>query len=392
MNNVINKFLLAGDKFITEMHLRQPRFVDSACGPFTRHKEKIKEFKRTGDTNYIYRNELDKACFQHDSAYADHKDLKSRTKSDKVLRHKAYDIASNPEYDGYQRSLANMVYNFFDKKSTGSGFKKLKNTTKPNSSILADELHKSIIRKFNKRKVYSQFKDNIWGVDLANMQSLSRKNKGIKYVLCAIDLYSKYAFVIPLKDKRRISIVNAFDKIIKQSNRKPNKIWVDQGGEFYNNVFEKWLSDNNIIMYSTYNEGKSVVAERFIRTLKNKLYKHMTATGKNLYYDVLEDVVNKYNNTKHSTIKMKPIDVKNNKRVYIDEHNEKDSRFKVADRVRISKFKNIFAKGYAPNWSSEIFIVDKINDTVPYTYNLKDLNDEEIIGRFYDKELQKTIL
>ena len=273
----------------------------------------------------------------------------------------------------------------------GSGFKKLKNTAR-NSSILAGECHKPIIRKFNKRKVYSQFKDNIWGVDLADMQSLSRKNKGIKYLLCAIDLYSKYAFVIPLKDKKGISIGNAFNKIIKQSNRKPNKIWVDQGGEFYNNVFEKWLSDNDINMYSTYNEGKSVVAERFIRTLKNKLYKHMTATGKNVYYDVLDDVVNKYNNTKHSTIKMKPINVKNNKRVYIDEHNEKDSKFKVGDRVRISRYKNIFAKGYAPNWSSEVLIVNKINDTVPYTYNLKDLNDEEIIGSFYDRELQKTKL
>ena len=271
----------------------------------------------------------------------------------------------------------------------GSGFKKLKNTAR-NSSILADERHKPIIRKFNKRKVYSKFKDNIWGVDLADMQSLSTKNKGIKYLLCAIDLYSKYVFVIPLKDKKGISIVNAFNKIIKQFNRKPNKIWVDQGGEFYNNVFEKWLSDNDISMYSTYNEGKSVVAERFIRTLKNKLYKHMTATGKNVYYNVLDDVVNKHNNTKHSTIKMKPIDVKNNKRVYIDEHNEKDSRFKVGDRVRISRYKNIFAKGYAPNWSREIFILNKINDTVPYTYNLKDLNDEEIIGSFYDKEIQKT--
>ena len=330
MNNVINKFLLAGDKFMPEMHLRQPRFVHSACGPFTRHKERIKEFKHTGDTRYIYRNELDKTCFQHDSAYADHKDLINRTGADNILRDKAYDIASNPKYDGYQRGLASMVYKFFDKKSMGSGFKKLKNTAR-NSSILADERHKPIIGKFNKRKVYSQFKDNIWGVDLADMQSLSRKNKGIKYLLCAIDWYSKYAFVIPLKDKKGISIVNAFNKIIKQSSRKPNKIWVDQGGEFYNNVFEKWLSDNDINMYSTYNEGKSVVAERFIRTLKNKLYKHMTATGKNVYYDVLDDVVNKYNNTKHSTIKMKPIDVKNNKRVYIDEHNEKDSIFKVGD-------------------------------------------------------------
>ena len=266
MNKVINKFLLAGDKFMPEMHLRQPRFVYSACGPFTRHKERIKEFKRTGDTRYIYRNELDKACFQHDSAYADHKDLINRTEANKVLRDKAYDIASNPKYDGYQRGLASMVYKFFDKKSTadpsslertGSGFKKLKNTTKPtagpsalarNSSILAHERHKPIIIKFNKRKVYSQFKGNIWGVDLADMQSLSRKNNGIKYLLCAIDLHSKYAFVIPLKDKKGISIVNAFNKIIKQSSRKPNKIWVDQGGEFYNNVFEKWLSDNDINM------------------------------------------------------------------------------------------------------------------------------------------------
>ena len=390
MNNIINKFLLAGDKFMPEMHLRQPRLVYSACGPFTRHKKRIKKFKQTGDTSYINRNELDKACFQDDSANADNKDLINRTEADKVLKDKAYDIASNPEYDGYQRRLASMVYRFFDKKSTGSGFRKLKNTTKPSSSILADELHKPVIRKLKKRKVYSQFKDNIWGVDLADMQSLSRKNKGIKYLLCAIDLYSKYAFVIPLENKK--GITNGFNKIIKQSNRKPNKIWIDQGGEFYNNVFRKWLSDNDIIMYSTYNEGKSVVAERFTRTLKTKLYKHMTAIGKNVYYDVLDDVVNKYNNTKHSTIKMKPIDVGNNKRVYIDEHNEKRSRFKVGDRVRISKFKNIFAKGYTPNWSSEIFIAYKVNDTVPYTYNLKDLNDEEILGSFYDRELQKTIL
>ena len=256
---------------------------------------------------------------------------------------------------------------------------------------MADELHKPIIKKFDKRKVYSQFKDNIWGVDLADKQSLSRKNKGIKYLLCATDLYSKCAFIIPLKDKKVISIVNAFNKIIKQSNRKPNKIWLDQGGEFY----YKWLPDNDIIMYSTYtyNEGKSVVAERVIRTLKNKLYKHMTGTGKNVYYYVLDDVFDKYNNTKHSTIKMKPIDVgNNNKTVYVDEHNEKDSRFKAGDRVRISKFKNIFAKGYTPNWSKEIFIVDKINDAVPYMYNLKDLNDEETIGSFYDRELQNSSL
>ena len=180
MNNVINKFLLAGDQFMPEMHLRQPRFVSSACGPFTRHKERIKKFKQTVDMRYIYRNKLDKARFQHDSAYADHKDLINRTKSDKVLRDKAYNIASNPKYDGYQRGLASMVYKFFDKRSTaGSG------TIKSSSSILADELHKPVIRKFKKRKLYSQFKYNICGVDLADMQSLSKKIKvlNIFYVL-----------------------------------------------------------------------------------------------------------------------------------------------------------------------------------------------------------------
>ena len=195
MNNIINKFLLAGDKFMPEIDLRQPQFIYSACGPFTRHKERIKKFKQTGDTRYIYRNDLDKACFHHDSAYADNKDLIYRTKADKVLKDKTYDIASNPKYDDYQRGLASMVYKFFDKKSTGSGTAKpssLERITRDSSLILADELHKPVIKRFNERKVYSQFKDNIWGVDLTDMQSLSKKNKGIKYLLCAIDLYSTH--------------------------------------------------------------------------------------------------------------------------------------------------------------------------------------------------------
>ena len=164
MNNVINKFLLAGDKFMPEMHLRQPQFVYSACGPFNRHIL-LDKFKQTGDTHYIYRNELYKACFQHDSAYADHKDLINRTKSDKVLRDKAYDIASNPEYDGYQRGLVSMVYKFFDKKSMGSGIKKdtTKSTAEPSalshsSLILADELHKPVIKKLIKEKYIHNLK------------------------------------------------------------------------------------------------------------------------------------------------------------------------------------------------------------------------------------------
>ena len=181
MNEIVNKFLLAGDKFMPEMHLRQPQFLYSPCGPFTKNKERIQKFKETGDTNYIYKNELDKGCFQHDMAYGDFKDLAKRTAADKVLRDKAFIIASDQKYDEYQRGLASMVYKFFDKKSSGSGIVNKENIQ------LADELHKPIIRKFKKRKVYSSFRDNNWGVDLADMQLLSN-------LIRDLDFY--YAFLI----------------------------------------------------------------------------------------------------------------------------------------------------------------------------------------------------
>ena len=270
-------------------------------------------------------------------AYSDSKDLTKRTVADKILRNRAFNIAKDPKYDGYQRRLAFMVYKFFDskvaspdKKSKGSGAKhvtaessaKHVNTKlTPQNQQLTKELHKPIIKKFEKRMVHAAFKDNIWGADLADMQLLSRYNKGIRFLLYVIDIFSKYTWVVPLKDKKGISIVKAFQSILKQSNSrrakgssvqhvKPNKIWVDKGSEFYNASFKKWLRDNDIVMYSTNNEGKSVVAERFIRTLKSKIYKHMTSVSKNVYIDKLNDMVNEYNNTYHTTIKMKPIDVK----------------------------------------------------------------------------------
>ena len=152
--------------------------------------------------------------------------------------------------------------------------------THANNEKLAEELRKPVIKKFKKRTVYSGFKNNIWGADLADMQLISKFNKGFRFLLCVIDIFSKYAWVVPLKDKKGVSIVNAFQKILKESNRKPNKIWVDKGSEFYNNSFKNWLKDNDIEMYSTHNEGKSVAAERFTRTLKTKIYKYMTSVSK----------------------------------------------------------------------------------------------------------------
>ena len=184
-NNVINKFLLFSDKFMPELHLWDPKVKKySACGPFTKHEERINQFMKDGRLSHIYKNELDKACFQHDSAYNKYKYLKGRTQSDIVLKNKAYKIATDPRVDSFERTLASMVWKFFNersKKVLGSGIENKK---------LADELHKPIIRKFKRTKVYSSFKDNIWGVDLADMSLISKFNKRIRYLLCVIDLFS----------------------------------------------------------------------------------------------------------------------------------------------------------------------------------------------------------
>ena len=189
MNEVVNKFLLVGGRFMPNMYLKQAGYSYIACGSFTKNKERIPKIKETGDTNYIYKNKLDKACFQHGMAYGDFKGLARRTTSDKYFRYKAFNITNNPKYDGHQRGLASMVSKFFDKKSAGSD---VANDEVKQNLQLAEELHKPIIRKF-KETVYSQFKDNIWGADLAHMELLNKLNKGSKFLLCVIDSFHKYA-------------------------------------------------------------------------------------------------------------------------------------------------------------------------------------------------------
>ena len=218
MNEIVETLLLTGDKFMTEMSLEQLGFTYSACGPFSKSKERIQKFIQTRNTNYIYNNDLDKACFQHDMVYGKYKDSTKRTESDKVLRDKAFKIANNPKYDGYETGLASMVYKFIDKKSTGINIKSTSNQQ------LADELHKSIITKFKIRKVNSSFKYNIWGVDLADMQLISKYNKGIKSSLSLINIFSTYVSVVPLKIKKGISITNASQSIliwVERNNSKP---------------------------------------------------------------------------------------------------------------------------------------------------------------------------
>ena len=193
---MLNEFLLAGNKFMPEMHLKQSGFTYIACGPFTKNKKKHEKFVQAGNTDRIHKNDLDKACFHHNVDYGKYKDLTKRTASDRVLRDKAFEIESNPKYDGYERGLASMVYKFFDKKSKGRGI---------------------------------EFMPNQLLADLADIQLINKYNKGIRYLLCVIDLFSKYGWVFPIKDRKGVSIINAFEIILDSSKIKPNKIWVYQG-------------------------------------------------------------------------------------------------------------------------------------------------------------------
>ena len=244
------------DEFMPEMHLKQAGFTYIACGLFTKNKERIKKNRETGDSRYIYQNELDKACFQHNMAYGDFKDLNRRTPADKVLRGKAFNIAKNPKYNGYQRGFISMVYKFVDKKASDGA---IKNEIMSNKE-LAEELRKPIIIKFEKRKLHSSFIYNIWSADLADMQLISKLNRGFRFLLYVLDSYSKYAWVIPLKDKKGSTNTNAFRNMLDKSKRKPSKIWVDKGSEFCNRSVKSFLQNSDIEMYPTYNEEKYFIA------------------------------------------------------------------------------------------------------------------------------------
>ena len=200
------------------------------------------------------------------------------------------------------------------------------------------------------------------------MQFTSKFHKEFRFLLCVFYICSKYVRVIPLKDKTGVTITNPFQKNLKESNRKPSKTLVDKGSEFYNRSMKSWLEKNDIELYSTHHKGASAVAESIITTLKNKIYKYMTSISKNVYIHKLDDIVNKYSNTYQSTIKMKPVDVKSS--TYVNsskEINNKNRKFKVGNNVRISKYKNAFAKGYTSNLSEEVFLIEKVKSNVPWT-------------------------
>ena len=256
---------------------------------------------------------------------------------------------------------------------------------------LAEELHKPIRRKFKKRTVLVNVIDRIWAADLVDMQAFSKFNRGVNYLLAIIDVFSKYGWLIPLKDKTGKSVASALKTIFKE--RKPEKLWLDKGEEYYN----KYVKDL-IELFSTENKEQSSVVERWIRT-KEKMWKYFSANSRNVYINVLPDLVREYNNTRHSSIKMAP--TKANKKenelrvwrnLYPDYPAIKDikPKFSVGDRLRTSKKKKTFEKGYTTRWTEEIFTIAKVKRTSLVTYRIADLNGEEITDTFYEPELQKT--
>ena len=265
------------------------------------------------------------------------------------------------------------------------------------NKILSEELHKPKRKNYLRRKIIINHIDEIFAADLVEMQKFSKINKGYRYLLTCIDIFSKYAFVIPLKDKKGVTIKNALEKIFKK--RKPKFLWTDNGEEFYNNQVNDLLEKNNIKLYSTNNsEIKSSVIERFNRTFKSMMYKKFTENNNTIFYNIIDKLVNEYNNKYHRTIKMTPVEASKKinenkiKQIYNFEKTNKIAKFEIGDHVRISLNKNIFEKSYETNWTEEIFVIYDIKySNVPYYY-LKDLNDEKLDGTFYQEELQKTIL
>ena len=268
------------------------------------------------------------------------------------------------------------------------------------SQQLAEERHKPITRNFRKRTVISYGIDKIWAADLVEMQKYSKWNKGLKYLLMVIDVFSKYGWIVPLKDKKTESVSLAFGLIFKKSKRKPEKLWTDKGSEFISKHFKDFLKRHNITLYHTQNEEKSSVVERWNRTIKNKMWKMFSANNNTVYWDKLDKLVDDYNNRKHSSIKMSPTEAskkENEKQVFTNLYEDeiylkpKKQKFLIGDKVRLSKYKRrVFDKGYTPNWTEELFVIDKVNLSKPVTYNVVDLLGEKVEGSFYEKELQKA--
>jgi len=259
-------------------------------------------------------------------------------------------------------------------------------------------LHKQIKRRYPTRPYRAKFKNQFWETDLVDMQNYVNENDSFKYIITVIDVFSRYGFALALKNKSKLSIINAFKSIFE--NEQPKYLSSDEGKEFTNKLFTSFLNGLNIKQFFRKPPLKAALCERYNRTLKMKIEKYFTHMGNHRWVDILPDVVTSYNNAYHRTIKMSPSEAynkKNRKKVFRMQEERikamntyRKQKFKKGDYVRIAKYKPLFEKGYTPNWSEEVFIIVKIHSKYkPIMYSVKDYNNEVIDGKFYTEELQK---
>ena len=266
---------------------------------------------------------------------------------------------------------------------------------------LVDELHAPARRNFPRRPVVTRGYDDLWQADLVEMRAYATRNRGHNYILTIIDTFSKYAWAVPVKTKSGRDVTEAFATVLRRSGRCPRNLQTDMGKEFYNVEFQRVTKTRGIKHYSTYSVMKASIVEHFNRTLKNLMWKQFSLNASYRWLDLLPTLVHTYNHRKHRTINARPVDVtsairlpfvvsSSSSSLDIDQRRRKHAKFHVGDKVRVSKFKTIFEKGYTPNWSTEVFEITAVQRTRPVTYILRDSAGEPISGGFYEHELHSV--
>jgi len=308
-------------------------------------------------------------------------------KLDFVLRKLYYNPKSSVAYSGINHLYKSAKYVLKNVK-----YQDVKNWLQGETTYT---LHKPIRKRFKRRKVIVGGIDQQWQADLADMQHLAKQNNQKKYLLCVIDVFSKYSWVVPIPNKTGKTLVNAFTSIIRKSKRKPLSLQTDKGSEFKNREFQQYLKKNKIHFFTSENpETKASIVERFQRTLKTRMWKYFTHAKTRKYIDVIDQLVQNYNNSFHRSIQTSPALVTTSNEAEISEilyskTKSQKPKLKIGDRVRLNKTKKTFEKGYLPNWTQELFVVTHVNKTSPVTYKIEDLDGEKIMGTFYEHELQR---
>ena len=360
-------------------------------GPYNPLDKQLDEYDRPVPGQEPF-NSVDGISMRHDICYRDHGDTKAgKHDCDDDMLNELQVLKPKNVRERIDKGLVKSLIG--TKRKLGLGVVEW-------SDPLADELHKPIRKHFQKRRVFAANVDDIWAADLVDMQYYSKSNKGYKYILMIIDVFSKYGWAIPLKNKTGPEMVKAFTQLWDSGQKPPKRLWTDKGREFDNKLMQEVLKKNNVHMYWTENEEKSCIVERWNRTIKSIMWKYFTKQRTGVYLDILADLIEKYNSTYHRSIQSTPTDARkpaNYQHVFNAlYHNIGRSKkqvhpaFHIGEQVRISRKKKTFEKGYTANWTEEVFTVDKVQPTIPYTYKLKDTRGESVKGTFYEPELQQA--